>query len=342
MFKSAWVTSPKQISIIEKDFPPLSSRDVRVRVKACGICGTDIHFFREYPDGKPTPLGHEAVGVIEEIGSETSGLEKGDRVVVQNHITCGRCNACLNRRPEACTGIMTYMNDQAGMGEYLTVPESMVIKYDGLEAWEATVAEPLTVALDLCENADIRLNSEVLILGPGIIGLCSIKIAQKRGARNIIIAGRGFDTERGAARKKAAESLGADFTLDTSEKGWKAELKKQFPGGFDRVIITAPPVTIPDGIELAGFGADIIYNGISFSNDSVSFSANDLHFQKKNLITSHAIPNWGFPIALDMLKRGDISAPDLVTGRYPFEKIDEAFSEAQAIDKPVIKVVVEF
>lgn len=342
MFKSAWMTDKQEISIIEKDLPSLGSRDVRVKIEACGICGTDIHFYREYPEGRPMPLGHEVAGVVEGLGPETSCLKVGDKVVIQNNIACGRCTACLNRHPEACTDIKTYMNDQAAMGEYLTVPETMVIVYEGLEAWAATTAEPLTVSLDLCEQADIRLNNDVLIIGPGIIGLCCIKLAEKRGARNIVLAGRNFDTERGRNRKITAELLGANLTADTSVSGWKDRLKERFPSGFDRVIVTAPPSTIADAIELAGFGADIVYNGISYTCDTVCFSANDLHFQKKNLITSHAIPNWGFPIALDMLKNGDIDPSVMVSARFPFLQIDEAFTKAQRQDSAVIKVVVEF
>lgn len=342
MYKSAWMTDKHVISIIEKTLQPLKCHDVRVKVQACGICGTDIHFYHEYPEGKPTPLGHEVAGIIEELGPETSGLGIGDKVIVQNHIACGRCTSCLNRKPEACTDIITYMNDQAAMGEYLTVSENMVIKYEGLEAWEATVAEPVTVALDLCRQANVPLNSNVLIMGPGIIGLSCIKLTQKRGARNIVIAGRDFNTERGADRRKTAESLGATHAVDTSESNWKKKLIEVFPNGFDRVIVTSPPKTIADAVELAGFGADIIYNGISFSCDTLILRANELHFQKKSLLTSHAIPNWGFPIALDMLKNGDIDPSAMVSARIQFEKVEEAFAEAQRRDRAVIKVVVEF
>ncbi|QEN08356.1 hypothetical protein EXM22_10280 [Oceanispirochaeta crateris] len=341
MYKSAWVSKKKEIKIIEKAHHVMKSHDVRVKIQACGVCGTDIHFYNENPGGKTIPLGHEVAGVVEELGSETTGLRVGDKVVIQNHVACGRCTSCLNQKPQACTDIFTYMNDQSGMGEYLTVPEKMVLRYEGLEPWEATVAEPITVALDLCKQADIPLNCDVLIMGPGIIGLSCIKLAQKRGARNIVLAGRNFNTERGSGRKKAAESLGATHTVDTSITDWKMKLKENFPNGFDRVIVTSPPNTIADAIELAGFGADIIYNGISFSSDSISLSANDLHFQKKNLKTSHAIPNWGFPIALDLLRNGDIDPSVLVSARIPFIQLEEALREAQKNDRAVIKVVVE-
>ncbi|MDC7225913.1 MAG: alcohol dehydrogenase catalytic domain-containing protein [Spirochaetales bacterium] len=342
MFKSAWITAPETISILDKKTPELGARDVQIKVKSCGICGTDIHYYRDFPGGSPLALGHEVAGVIESVGAEVRHLSPGDNVVVQNNIACGICEQCLNQNPQACTDILTYMDDYAGMAEYLTVPDLMAIKYDGLSHAEAALAEPLTVSLDLWREAAVSLGDDVLIIGPGIIGLGLIKLIEKSGARNIVVAGRNFDTTRGKIRKKTAESIGATRCIDTADTEWKNRVKEDYPAGFRKVVVTAPPALIPDGIELAGFGADIIYNGINFKDDILQISANELHFQKKHLKTSHAIPNWGFPIALDLLKTGEIKAELLLTDRFPLNQIEKAFDRAQAIDEPVIKVVVDF
>lgn len=341
-FKSAWITDRHEISVIDKQFSKLKSSEVLVKVKACGICGTDIHYFKDYPEGKPLPVGHEIAGIIEEKGSEVIDFQIGDSVTVQNHIACGRCTNCLNQKPQACTGIITYMEDRAAMAEYLRVPAGMAVKYDGLSFAEAALAEPLTVSLDLWREADITLGDNILIIGPGIIGLGLIKLAKLSGAANVVIAGRNLETVRGETRQKASKALGAELCVETADKTWKKSLKKLYPSGFNKVIVTAPPQLIPDAVELTGFGGDIIYNGINFKNDSLMLSANELHFQKKHLKTSHAIPNWGFPIALDLLKSKSIDPELLLTHKYKFSDIHEAFMTAQAADKPVIKVVVDF
>ena len=307
-FKSAWLTDPKKIEILDKPFPALGCRDVKVKIKACGICGTDIHFYRDYPEKKPTPLGHEVAGIVEETGAEVKNVKAGDHVVVQNNVACGTCVQCLNQNPRACTGIYSYMDDRSGIAEYITVPDTMVISYNknGLDFAEATLAEPITVALDLWRESNFTLGDDVLIIGPGIIGLSLVKLAVKSGSRRVVMAGRDFESPRGASRKKAAEALGASLCIDTSDSGWKDTLREKFPRGFSKVIVTAPPVMISHGIEMAAFGGDIIYDGISFSDDQLTISANELHFEKKHLKPSHAIPNWGFPIALDLLQDGDI------------------------------------
>ncbi len=341
MFKAAWLTNPGEVAFLDKPHQSPGDCDVRVRIRSCGICGTDVHFYRDYPAGSPTPLGHEVSGTVEEIGADVRNVNPGDSVVVMNHVACGTCTSCLNQKPQNCTGIITYMNDQAGIAEYLTVRNTMVIKYDGLDHNAATIAEPLTVSLDLWREAAAGPGDDVLIIGPGTIGLGLILLLRRSGVRNIVIAGRKLESGRGRARTEAAGALGADLCIDTSDPDWKNRLKNDFPAGFHKVVVTAPPRTIPDGIDLAGFGADIIYNGISFSEDSVTFSANELHFQKKHLKTSHAIPNWGFPIALDLLKSGAVDPSMLITHRFSFNETDRALRTAMSEELAVIKVVVE-
>lgn len=338
-FKSAWVDKPKHICFEMKELRSPGPGEVVVRIKACGICGTDLHFFNDFPNGVITPLGHEVAGYVEAFGSSVTDLNQGVRVVVQNNIACNRCTACLNQDPASCSNIKTYMNDQGGMGEYLIVPRAMVIPYEGLSFAEATLAEPVTVALDLCREAAVRLLDDVLIMGPGIIGLSCIKLSRLRGASHVVVVGHNLDSIRGAYRKRVALELGADLVVDSSNPNWKQELKDQFPNLFNRVIVTSPPATLPDGIELAGFHGQIVFDGIDFSDDQVCFHANDFHFAKKRLIASHAIPNWGFPQALELLRKGIIPPSLVLTHQVPFEELEQAFALFFDTDKEVIKPV---
>jgi L-iditol 2-dehydrogenase len=341
-YSSLWVDKPRRIVRKEKELREPEPDEVVVRVKACGICGTDIHFYRDFPNGVLTPLGHEVSGVIHSVGERVQDLEVGTDVVLQNHVPCGTCSSCLNRRPETCENIRTYMNDQAGMGEYLVVPRSMVIAYGDLEYGEATLAEPITVAMDLCKEANVRQGDTVLIMGPGVIGLSCVKLASVRGAAEIAVVGRDVDSVRGRYRRQVAETFGAGMVFDSSDPDWKEQLKRRYPAGFDRVIITSPPKTIADGIELAGFGGWIVYDGISFTDDQLTFSANDFHFSKKRLIASHAIPNWGFPTALRMLTRRQIPPEILLTHRFPVSGVESALEEYSSRDIPIIKTVIDY
>jgi threonine dehydrogenase-like Zn-dependent dehydrogenase len=339
--KSAFVTRKKHIEIIESQLPPITSNEVRVQIKACGICGTDMHFYNTFEGGTPTPLGHEVAGTIVEIGDNINDVQVGQDVVVQNNVACGVCKNCTMRRVEYCSNIQTYMNDQSGFASYLTVDRNMVIKFSGLDYAQATLAEPMTVAMDLFQEADIKKEDSVLIMGPGVIGLSLLYLVSHVGASSIGVVGHHLDTTRGKYRKEVAKKFGADVVFDSSEANWKENVLLAFPDGFSKVIITSPPKTIPDGIELAGFGGYIVYDGISFSEDSITFGANDFHFNKKRLIASHAIPNYGFPYALELLKKDPELSKYLLTHRYSFNEIEKGFLGYDSNDEKIIKTVIE-
>ncbi len=339
-YTSAWVDRPKHIRLLSKELRKVEAGEVLVRVKACGVCGTDLHFFNDFPNNEITPLGHEVAGLIEAVGAGVEDSLIGTHVVVQNHVACNTCPSCLNQHPSSCSNIQTYMDDQAGMGEYLVVPRAMVIPFEGLSFAEATLAEPMTVALDLCREADIQLFDDVLIMGPGVIALGCIALSRLRGAAKIVVVGRNLDTVRGKYRAKVAYEAGADLVVDSATPNWKEELREQFPALFKRVIVTSPPKTIPDGIDLAGFQGQIVFNGIDFADDSVTFKANDFHFAKKRLVASHAIPNWGFPQAFNLIQQGLIPSSLLITHTFALHELEEAFAMFKKSDEEVIKPVI--
>ncbi len=339
-YTSAWVDNPKHIRLVSTELRSLEATEVLVRVKACGICGTDLHFFNDFPNKKLTPLGHEVSGYIEAVGEGVTDLPSGTQVMVQNNIACTTCPSCLNQKPSSCSNIQTYMDDQAGMGEYLIVPRAMAIPFEGLSFADATLAEPITVALDLCREADIQLLDDVLIMGPGVIGLSTIVLSRLRGASNIVVVGHHLDTVRGKYREKVAYQLGADLVVDNAKPSWKEELKEQFPSLFNRVIVTSPPKTLSDGINLAGFHGQIVFNGIDFADDKISFHANDFHFAKKRLIASHAIPNWGFPQAIELLRQGLIPSSLVLTHTFPLHELEQAFALFNNAEEEVIKPVI--
>jgi threonine dehydrogenase-like Zn-dependent dehydrogenase len=341
-FLSLWVEERGKLGYRRRKIAEPGEAEVLVRIKACGICGTDIHFLNDLPEGRPMPLGHELAGIIERVGSGVNAVRAGDKVVIQNNIACGTCPSCLKGRKEKCSDIQSYMDDKAGLAEFLTVPAAMVIPFDKLEYMEAAVAEPLTVSMDLIDRAGIEEGERVLVVGPGIIGLCALSLAKKKGAGRVVMSGRFSGSARAAHREGASYALGADETVNAAAENWKEELKARFPEGFDKIIVTAPPAVIPDYLGFLAFGGDLIYNGISFSDDRVSFSANDLHFNKNSIIASHAIPNWGFEEALDMIRNKEIPARDLISCRTAFHRAEDGIRACLNSDKAVVKSMILF
>jgi threonine dehydrogenase-like Zn-dependent dehydrogenase len=338
--KSAWMTGKQQIEVREEDYPTPEAEEVVIRIRACGICGTDLHYYHDFPSNTPIPLGHEVAGTVHETGTAVDDLQIGQTVAIQNHVPCASCTPCLMGKPQRCRNIQTYMDDRAALAEYLRVPRKMVVPYTGVSFEEAVLAEPLTVAFDLLSRAQIEPFQSVCVSGPGVIGLFCTKLATEAGARKVVVLGRGFQTKRGGIRKEAAQRLGAAVVVDTDEDAWFDTVKETAPDGFDKIIVTSPPHSIPATFELACFGADIIYNGISFREQEITFNANNFHFKKLALIASHAIPNWGFPLAFELLSQKMFNSARLVTHSFTFQDIEKAFAIAASRDEAVIKVVI--
>jgi L-iditol 2-dehydrogenase len=340
--KSAWITAKRTIEIREEAYRKPGPGEVVVQIKTCGICGTDLHFYRDVPKAPPIPLGHEVAGIVHELGETVTDLQIGQSAVVENNVSCGTCQACLQGRPAHCRNIQTYMDDRAGMAEYLRVPREMVVPYWKLDFAEAALAEPLTVALDVVQRARLEPFQDVCISGPGIIGLFCTALAVAAGASNVVVLGRSFASRRGKKRIEAAKSLGATRVFDTDERGWKKEIEGEFPEGFQKIMVTSPPRTIAPLFDLACFGADIVYNGISFPEPNIAFDANAFHFKKLTLAASHAIPNWGFPLAFKLLSQNLFDHKKLITHSFPLERIEEAFVTAGSAEGGAIKVLITF
>ncbi|MDP1713401.1 MAG: zinc-binding dehydrogenase [Anaerolineales bacterium] len=338
--RALWGKAPFQFDLREVPTPTPNVGEVLVRVTGCGICGTDQHFLRAM-NHEWTPLGHELAGCVEEVGAGVSRLQSGDSVIIENNSSCNVCDACKNGESRYCRNIWTYMNDQAGIGDYICIPEISLQTYQDLTPPQACAAEPLTVAIDVTLRADIPLNGEVAIWGAGPIGIMACQIAKLRGARRVFLVGSPRDNPRNRFRLELAREFGADVTLSGNENAVD-EIKRLTGEGVDRVLVTAPPFAIPDALRACRFGGIVALIGLEeHAGETVKLDINAFHFQKLQLRASHAIPNHYFPIALDMLARGVINPDRLITHVFQLNEFRRAFETANNPDECVGKVVIE-
>lgn len=338
--RALWGKAPFQFDLREVPNPTPRVGDVLVRVIGCGICGTDLHFLRAM-NRDWTPLGHEISGRVEEVGEGISHLRIGDPVIVENNTSCGVCEACKNGETRYCRSIWTFMNDQAGIGDYVCVPEGSLQKYHDLTSRQASLAEPLTVAIDVALRADIPLNSEVAVWGAGPIGIMACQIAKLRGARRVFLVGSPRDNPRNRFRLELGHEFGADVTISGNENAFN-EIMNTTGDGVDRILMTAPPNAIPEALRACRFGGIVALIGLEErSGETIMLDVNAFHFQKLQLRASHAIPNHYFPIALDLLARGVIDPDRLITHVFPLNEYRGAFEIANHPDERVGKVVIE-
>ncbi|MCE5250362.1 alcohol dehydrogenase catalytic domain-containing protein [bacterium] len=339
--KSRGLYGKKYLDIEERmiGIGPPDEDHVVVRVRACGVCGTDINFVRDWEEGY-MPLGHEISAEVVEAGKNAlRHVKPGDTVIVEDCSMCGVCKDCKSGHPEFCRNMYT-MENQPGMGEYMSVRYNSLDKYEGLDHVSACLTEPLAVSLTSVINAQIPPGGSVVVLGPGPLGLMSARVARLRGAGFVAITGLSADSERERARLRLAERFGCDLVIETEKQDIGEEIKKRFPDGVDRVIVSSPPESIRDALRIIRFGGIITFYGLHFGGKSaITIDINDLIFRKISLIPTFAEPAINFPVSNRLLRDGLVDAKALVTHTFGFGDAPKIMKAVIDGTEPVIKAV---
>jgi len=326
------------IQLLEREIGPPDEDHVIVKVHACGVCGTDVNFVRDWADD-PMPLGHEIAGEVVELGKNVPNLKPGDRVIVEDVSMCGLCTDCKSGHPEWCRNLYS-LEGQPGMGEYLSVRYNCLDKFEGLDYVSASLTEPLAVSLTAVLNAEIPLGGSVAVLGPGPLGLMAARLAKLRGAGFVAITGQPADTPRESARLELAKAFGCDLIVEAGKQNVEDEIKRRLPDGVDRVIVTSPPESIYDALKIIHFGGIITFLGLHFGGkNTIKVDVNDLIFRKITLRPTFAEPAVNFPISNRLLRDGLVDARKLVTNTFGFGEAKQTMAAIIDGSQPIIKAV---
>ena len=306
--------------------------EIRLKVDASGICGTDLH--KKEGDVKERRFGHEVAGTIVALGDGVTGLEVGQTVALDSSTPCGRCNNCKDARQELCTDVQSlFKSGLFGMAEETIAPAIGAVPFDGISPEVACLQEPLGVAIDMVRLADIGIDSNVLVIGPGAIGLMAVALAKRAGARRIFMSGH----RRRTRRMQLACQFGADDCIEASELDPE---DPPFGCRIDRIMVTAPPRTLMDAFKIACKGGIVSFIGIEYGEGAnCTFDANAFHFKKLQLRASFASPALFGPLAVKYLCEGVVDGEALVSHRYPLEQIADAMETARS-DPTAVKVVI--
>lgn len=309
---------------------------VIVNIHACGVCGTDINFVRDW-EAEPMPLGHEIAAEVVEVGKNVTSLKPGDCVIVEDCTMCGVCPDCKSGQPQFCRNMFN-MEGQAGMGQYMSVRYNSLDKFEGLDYVSACLTEPLAVSLTAVLNAEIPLGGSVVVLGPGPLGLMAARLAKLRGAGFVAITGQVADTPREKARLALAEQFGCDLAIQVGKQSVEDEIKSRFPAGVDRVIVSSPPQSMYDAFKVIRFGGIITFFGLHFGGKSViNVDVNDLIFRKITLVPTFAEPAINFPISNRLLRDGLVDAKALVSHTFGFREAKNIMGAIVDGSQPIIK-----
>ncbi|MDO9543169.1 MAG: alcohol dehydrogenase catalytic domain-containing protein, partial [Kiritimatiellia bacterium] len=322
----------------QREVGPPAENHVTVKIHACGVCGTDLNFVRDWPDD-PMALGHEIAGEVVAIGKSVTTVKPGDKVIVEDCAMCGVCENCKSGHPEFCREMFTLEN-QPGMGEYICVRYNLLHRFEGLDYKIASLTEPLAVALTSVLNAEIALGNSVAVLGNGPLGLMAAKIAKLRGAGFVAITGLSASSEMERIRFEIAPDFGCDLAIESAKENVEEAVKKRFPKGVDRVIVSSPPQSIHDALKIIRFGGIISFFGLHFGGkNKIEVDINDLIFRKITLRPTFAEPAINFPVSYKLLRDKLIDGRKLITHTFGFDKARDIFKGVIEGNMPIVKAV---
>jgi threonine dehydrogenase-like Zn-dependent dehydrogenase len=282
---------------------------VLVAVQAAGICAGDMYIYL----GKspyvvyPQVGGHEISGVVAEVGYGVTGVQPGDRVVVEPFLGCGKCYPCRVGKPNCCANLQIIgVHRAGGFAEYVTAPASHIHRIPaGLSPLFASFAEPVAIGVQACRRGEVGAEDDVLILGCGPIGLALIEVARARGAR--VLA-----TDILPERLETAAQLGAE-TLHAGPDLLPNMLERTNGEGMPVVIeATGSPQAMEQTVDLVAASGRIVIVGLVKQGVGITFPGLDFTRKEMTVVGSRASANC-FPEALDLLARGAIHYPKIAT-----------------------------
>jgi L-iditol 2-dehydrogenase len=323
---------PYDIKIENREIDEPKPGEVQVQVKAALTCGTDVKIYkRGYPFlTPPFPVGHEFSGIVVSVGEGVDPSLIGKGVVTSNGAGCQYCYYCMRDQDNLCEGMEEDFDEFVQMGggfaEYINVhapivKQNLKIIPEGVSFEQASLVEPLSVALHGVNMADIKIGDTVAIIGAGPMGLLKTQLAKLRGAYVIII-------EKDKKRLAKAKELGADIIINPEEvEDVVAAVKSNANEGrgADSVIeAVGYPETWELAIKLARKGGTVVEYGGCAKGTTITVSTERLHYDELKIKGSYSATSYETEIAFKLLSRGVIKTEDYVSGVYSLDETKDA------------------
>lgn len=340
--------APGDVRVEDVPEPTCGPREVKIKVKNCSTCGTDVKIFKNGHVNitRVTTMGHEVAGEVVEVGAEAlGGFAVGDRVQSIAAVPCGECHECRKGWMEVCQNQTSvgYQYD-GGFAEYMIVPEQ-VLKVDGLNRIpdnvgydEASAAEPFACAINAQEQLGIEEGDFTVVFGAGPIGCMHIRIA--RGVHKVgPVVLVDINDER---LKMSADAVHPDHVINSAEVDVVAKVMELTGGRGADVVITATPanVTQEQAIAMAARNGRIsFFGGLPKNDPFIKCDSNLVHYRQLHLHGANGSSPEHNKRALEYISTGQVPVKDLITRHIPLENVLDAFdivAKGQAI-----KVTVE-
>lgn len=339
--KAASIVQRGNVELKEVPIPAIGAREILVRMRVCGICGTDIEKVRG-DHITPPVLGHEVAGEVVDVGRDVAHFAKGDRIIVHHHVSCRRCFYCKNGLETLCESYPKSNLDPCGFAEFFRIPQALV---DGGTVYrlpesvtfeEGSQVEPTACCIRGLRKTGIKPGNSAAVFGIGPIGLSYVQLLKLHGAFPICTV----DVIEG--RLLVAKSLGADVTLNPTRDNPPETIRAATEGrGVDHAIVaTSNPKAIEQAIRSVRKGGHVLLFGVPTRGSSLVVGLDDLFLREVSLESSYSTSETEMRMAFEMIKEGRFQSSSLITHRLELNKISEAFRLAESGNQ-VLKVVVQ-
>jgi len=333
----------KQLDLVDLPAPQPAADELLIRIKACGICGSDVHGFdgstgRRIP---PIVMGHEAAGVVEAVGSAVQKFREGDRVTFDSTVYCGKCFFCQRGEVNLCDnreviGVSTPMFRRMGaFAEYVVVPARIAYHLpESLPFSHAALIEAVSVAVHAVALTTVRPEDTAVVVGAGMIGLLTLQAVRAAGARNVFV----LDVDD--TRLELARSLGATETFNSSQSDATAQIAERTSGRGAAIALEC--VGISDTVRLA---IDSVRKGGAVT--LVGNVAPKVELALQSVVTRQirlqgsCASSGEYPECISMMARGAIRVESLVSAVAPLEDGAAWFQRLYNREPGLLKVVLE-
>ncbi len=350
----AWVFyEPEKMKLEEIDIPQIGPDEILIKIKACGICGSDVAYYwgnssLETENGKgPLILGHELSGEIVEVGDLPARLglfQIGDRVTADPVQYCNTCEACKKGQVNLCEyKTVLGVSVDGGFAEYMKAKYTAVFKLpENVTFEQGAFAEPLGDAVYAVQNLEVTLGDFCVVIGPGPIGLAQAQLIKSSGAGTVVVVGtRDY-------RLEVAKKNGADHVFNTADKksSWYTDdivksISKLTDGKMaDRVLVaTGNPASMELSFEISGRRSVIVFFGLPGDKDLVRVPAAQTIFWDKKIRFSWLAPlTW--TRALNAISKKLINVDELVTHRFKLEELITALEKVKKREGNPLKALI--
>ena len=330
--KAAVLTDKMNMEIQELPLPAPLDHEVIVKVKACGICGTDQHIYHGQPGSAevqfPIVLGHELSGEVVQVGKNVTQFTVGNRVSIDPNMYCGTCDYCRGNRVHLCDNLQAIgVTRNGGMGEYCAVPAANCYTLpDELSYEEGAMIEPLGCVLHGFNQIKVWPGASVLIIGGGYIGLMMLQVAKMYGTSPLIVS------EPDVTKHELATQLGATDAVIPEE----LERRKD---GFDVVIeCVGRKESMTQAVKMAKKGGTVLLFGVSAPNTKIEVQPFDI-FSKELTIKGSFINPHTHDLAISLVQQGKIQIKPLLSHQFTMDQLPEIMNEYPSlkVTKGIIK-----